>query len=204
MPQNRIAELAARAGLKIPELAKIIDVKAPTLRVYTRGEREPRPALAEKIAEALGCTANEVMGFDMNGGPPPKDVGENQIPVYGNAAAGLGADVTDVSSPVEYVDRHPLMASSANGYAVFVVGTSMEPRFREGEIVYVRPGKPPRKGDDVVVQIEDGKTRTAIVKEYVSADDDEVTLRQYNPSKEITIRRDTIAAIHIVCGTSIT
>jgi len=204
MAQNRIAELAARAGLKIPELARLIDVKAPTLRVYTRGEREPRPALAEKIAEALGCTANEVMGFDTNGGPPLKDVGENQIPVYGNAAAGLGADVTDVSSPVEYVGRHPLMASSANGYAVFVVGTSMEPRFREGEIVYVRPGKPPRKGDDVVVQIEDDKSRSAIVKEYVSADDDEVTLCQHNPAKEIKIRRDVVSAIHIVCGTSIT
>jgi len=204
MAQNRIAELAARAGLKIPELARLIDVKAPTLRVYTRGEREPRPALAEKIAEALGCTANEVMGFDTNGGPPLKDVGENQIPVYGNAAAGLGADVTDVSSPVEYVGRHPLMASSANGYAVFVVGTSMEPRFREGEIVYVRPGKPPRRGDDVVVQIEKDKTRTAIVKEYVSADDEDVTLRQHNPTKEIKIRRDSVAAIHIVCGTSIT
>ena len=204
MAQNRIAELAARAGLKIPELARLINVKAPTLRVYTRGEREPRPALAEKIAEALGCTANEVMGFDTNGGPPLKDVGENQIPVYGNAAAGLGADVTDVSSPVEYVGRHPLMASSANGYAVFVVGTSMEPRFREGEIVYVRPGKPPRRGDDVVVQIEKDKTRTAIVKEYVSADDEDVTLRQHNPTKEIKIRRDSVSAIHIVCGTSIT
>ena len=203
MPQNRIAELAARAGLKIPELAKLIDVKAPTLRVYTRGEREPRPALAEKIAEALGCTANEVMGFDMNGGQAPREAGENQIPLYGNAAAGLGADVTDVSSPVEYIDRHPLLAGSAAGYAVFVVGTSMEPRFREGEIVYCKPGKPPCQGDDVVVQIDDGNGRTAIVKEYVSADDDEITLRQFNPEKKITIRRSSVVSVHTVCGTAI-
>jgi phage repressor protein C with HTH and peptisase S24 domain len=203
MSSNRIAELAARAGIKIPELAKRIGMKPATLRVYTRGEREPRPALAEKIAEALDCTANEVMGFDMNGGPPPREAGNNQIPLYGNAAAGIGADVTNVSSPVEYIDRHPAMMSSAAGYAVFVIGTSMEPRFREGEIVYCRPGKPARRGDDVVVQIEDDTGRTAIVKEYVSADDAVITLRQHNPEKTITIPRDRVVSVHTVCGTTI-
>ena len=203
MVNNRIAELAARAGIKIPELAKRIDMKAATLRVYTRQEREPRPALAEKIAATLGCTANEVMGFDMNGGPPPREASENQIPLYGNAAAGIGADVTDVSSPVEYIDRHPAMMSSASGYAVFVIGSSMEPRFREGEIVYCRPGKPARRGDDVVVQLEDDTGRTAIVKQYMSADDTVITLRQFNPEKTITISRERVISVHTVCGTTI-
>lgn len=203
MAQNRIAELCARVGIKSSDLARQIGMRPATLRTYIRGEREPRPALAEKLADALECSVNEIMGYDANGGPPLKDYKETQIPLYGNAAAGLGADVTDVTSPVEYIGAHPALASSNAGYAVFVVGTSMEPRYREGEIVYVKPGKPPRKGDDVVVQIEDGKTRTAVVKEYVSASDDQVTLRQYNPDIEIFIDRDSIVSIHPICGMAV-
>ncbi len=203
LAQNRIAELCARAGIKSPELARRIDMRPATLRTYIRGEREPRPALAEKLADALECSVNEIMGYDANGGPPPKERGESQIPLYGNAAAGLGADVTDVTSPVEYISAHPSLATTNAGYAVFIVGTSMEPRYREGEIVFVKPGKPPRAGDDVVVQIEDDRTRTAIVKEFVSADNEHVTLRQYNPDTEISLSRDSVVSIHPICGMTV-
>ena len=60
-----------------------------------------------------------------------------------------------------------------------------------------------RRGDDVVVQIEDDTGRTAIVKEYVSADDAVITLRQHNPEKTITIPRDRVISVHTVCGTTI-
>lgn len=203
MAQNRIAELCARAGIKSPELARRIDMRPATLRTYIRGEREPRPALAEKLADALECSVNEIMGYDANGAPPPKEPGNSQIPLYGNAAAGLGADVTDVTTPVEYIIAHPSLASSSAGYAVFVVGTSMEPRYREGEIVFVKPGKPPRRGDDVVVQLEDDKARTAIVKEFVSADNDHITLRQYNPDTEISLPRESVVSIHPICGMTV-
>ena len=178
-------------------------MRPATLRTYIRGEREPRPALAEKLADALECSVNEIMGYDANGAPPPKEPGNSQIPLYGNAAAGLGADVTDVTTPVEYIIAHPSLASSSAGYAVFVVGTSMEPRYREGEIVFVKPGKPPRRGDDVVVQLEDDKARTAIVKEFVSADNDHITLRQYNPATEISLPRESVVSLPPISGKTV-
>ena len=205
MPKNRIKELAARAGVSTTDLARRIDMNAPALRRYLRHETQPKTELAERIAAALGCTINEVLGFDQNGGPPARETPQTQIPLYGNAAAGEGADVSDVTAPIEYIEQHPAMSGSSVGYAVFVIGTSMEPRFREGEIVYIKPGKPPRRGDDVVVQIEDAgsRQRYAIVKQFISNADGTLTLGQFNPEREIQFDSKTVLAIHCVCGTFI-
>ena len=76
------------------------------------------------------------------------------IPLYGSAEAGLGSDLTNVDSAVDFIEPHPAIRNNKGGYACYVVGTSMEPRFQQGEIVYVSPGRPAKQGDDVIVQMK--------------------------------------------------
>ena len=90
--------------------------------------------------------------------------------------------------------------AEANAYAVFVVGTSMEPRFNTGEILYVDPSAPVRRGPDVVVQINDDGELRAVVKQFKNADDKLVRVEQLNPRKEITFDKNTVTALHAVQG----
>ena len=86
------------------------------------------------------------------------------------------------------------------GYACYGVGTSIQPRFQQGEIVYASPGRPPKQGDDVIVQMKKGEEITAIIKRFISLDDAEITLHHLNPDSEITVDKTEITAIHVIIG----
>lgn len=61
--------------------------------------------------------------------------------------------LTDV---IQYAPRSPSMTSNRQFYAVYVNGSSMEPKFDPGDLIYVDPRRPPAIGDYVVVQLRDG------------------------------------------------
>jgi phage repressor protein C with HTH and peptisase S24 domain len=108
-----------------------------------------------------------------------------------------GQKLADVLAP-------PALLTVRDAYAVYVAGTSMEPRYRAGETVYVHPHLPVRAGDFVVVQLqptEDGEPPAGYIKEFVSFDERRLRLRQYNPKKFILFPADTVGAVHrIVLG----
>jgi len=77
------------------------------------------------------------------------------VPVINRVAAGYPAEFTDLGYPAgvadEYIGRPPGL-EDASAFAVRVVGDSMEPRYREGDIVLVSPGATIRSGDDCYVR----------------------------------------------------
>lgn len=196
---NNIDKLTRVMGISLSELARRVDMEPHTLRRYARNETQPKAELALKLGTIFGCDPAEVMGF-----ATPEQLPISKIPLYGSAEAGIGSDITDMDRAIDHVDRPPFLLSATNAYAIYVVGESMSPRFRSGEIVYVDPAVPIRRGGDCIVQMaEDGKL-TAIVKEYKNANDEHVLLQQYNPDKEIKITKDKVISIHSIRGMYIT
>lgn len=196
--QNNILNLARSKSISISELARRIDMEPHTLRRYTRGETEPKSDLALKLADVFGCMPSEVLGLEPVGDPIGK------MPLYGPVAAGHFNGQTCMDKAVDHIGRPSFLISKENAYAVFVVGESMEPRFKAGEVLFVDPDAPIRQGSDVVVQInldENYGELTAVTKEFKSWDNDTLTLHQLNPDKLITIARNQITAIHSVQGT---
>lgn len=120
------------------------------------------------------------------------------IPVYGQAMGGddgrfifNGGKIADVLAP-------PALVSVRDAYAVYVVGDSMEPRYRAGEVAYVHPHMPVRKGDFVVVQIQPGENepREGYIKEFVSLDAKRLRLTQLNPRKTIEFPASQVVSVH--------
>tara|TARA_R110001606_G_scaffold99306_1_gene219135 strand:+ start:118 stop:714 length:597 start_codon:yes stop_codon:yes gene_type:complete len=192
---NNILTLSKKVGISISEVARRIDMQPHTLRRYARGDSEPKLELANKIAEIFGCTATEVLGIETVAGHPL-----GKIPLYGSASAGLGSDITNMDRAVDHINRPSFLISQANAYAVFVVGESMEPRFRSGEVLFVDPDAPVRKGADVIVQTIEDEELTAIIKTYISSDDHDLKLQQLNPNKELLIPKTKVTSIHAVQG----
>jgi phage repressor protein C with HTH and peptisase S24 domain len=104
---------------------------------------------------------------------------------------------------IEMTSRPPNLAGAMLAYAVYVVGSSMEPRYHSGELVYVHPGRPVDVGAYVLVQVkpkEDGDAPRAVVKRLVRRSATKVMLEQFNPKKTIELKTADIISMHRVVG----
>ena len=103
------------------------------------------------------------------------------IPLIGLTQAGGGGFFDDGGFPVGQgwdqirfprVDDH-------NAYALEVTGDSMEPLYRNGDILVISPNSAARKGDRVVVRTTDGEVMAKIlVRRTAKA----VELASFNPA----------------------
>ncbi len=84
----------------------------------------------------------------------PSIAAGRQVPVINKVEAGYPADFNDLDYPVGIADDYVRCPDlhDPNAFAVRVVGDSMEPRFREGDIVIFSPAAEVQNGDDCFVR----------------------------------------------------
>lgn len=101
---------------------------------------------------------------------------------------------------VRYIARPPALWAARDAYAISFMGTSMQDRYKQGDVGIVDPRRTPGPGDDVVVQLTDGNggsdVMTVLVKELVRASGSYVELRQLNPERTFRIPRSQVARMH--------
>lgn len=76
------------------------------------------------------------------------------VPVINKVAAGYPAEFNDLDYPVGIADDYVRCPDlhDPNAFAVRVIGDSMEPKFREGDIVVFSPAVEVQNGDDCFVR----------------------------------------------------
>ena len=127
-------------------------------------------------------------------------MGALDLPVYASAQGGPDGMLVGYD-PIEWIERPAPLAGVPNAFAMYVVNDSMEPRFRQGDLLLIHPQRPVRKGNDVlVVTLSDTDDHEAFIKELVSVDPEQVTLRQLNPEKTFTIPRSKVSGLNLVVG----
>lgn len=110
------------------------------------------------------------------------------VPIIGRLAAGEDADTTEAESFAPGEADAYLVYSGApkEAFAVRVVGDSMEPDYRDGDMVVVDPGRPATSGICCVIYSHDGGDRSARLKR-LSVRGKTATLtslnKQYPPAK---------------------
>ncbi|MHC4265432.1 MAG: S24 family peptidase [Planctomycetota bacterium] len=77
------------------------------------------------------------------------------VPIINKVSAGYPADFNDLDYPVGIADDYVRCPgiNDPNAFAVRVVGDSMEPKFREGDIVIFSPAEEVRNGDDCFIRM---------------------------------------------------
>ncbi|MCB1462094.1 MAG: hypothetical protein KDJ90_06640 [Nitratireductor sp.] len=106
-------------------------------------------------------------------------------------------------TPLDLADRPPALVGVDDAYACWVRGASMEPAFREGDLVVVHPYKPFVAGDYVVIQqasANDGEP-VAFIKQFVRLQNGDVVARQLNPAAIVTFPKATILKVHKILST---
>lgn len=128
---------------------------------------------------------------------------ENRIPVLGMAECGPDGWSLWNGDVVDYVPRPPNLAGASQAYAVFVMGTSMEPRYHPGELVYIHPGKPITVGSYVLVQLHpesDGEAPKAVLKRLSRRSGNKIVLEQFSPARSFTLAMADVVSVHRVVG----
>jgi len=76
------------------------------------------------------------------------------VPIINKVTAGYPADFNDLDYPVGIADDYARCPDlhDANAFAVRVIGDSMEPKFKEGDIVIFSPASEVHNGDDCFIR----------------------------------------------------
>lgn len=194
---SRIA-LAARSfpgGQK--GLAAEIGVHRNTLSSWISGKTSPTAKQLEALAKATGQAPGSFAAGSADGDARGD---RNDIPILGTAAGSVAGSIAVSETVVDWAPRPVGLAHARDAYALFVSGSSMEPRYRPGELIFVYPGRPAVPGDIVVIQTQryQGGHVVAYVKELVRRTEKAIVARQYNKPAEIEFTHDSITAVHRV------
>ena len=171
--------LAERSDMSPSGLAKKSGLDPTTFNKSKRitPDGRARWPSTESIAKALAATGASVESFvsligELNGTA-------QAVPLIGFAEAGAGGYFDDGGFPVgKGWDEIAFPAvTDEHAYALEISGESMQPTYRDGDVIIVSPAAPVRRGDRVVVKTKNGEV---IVKELKRQTAKQVELKSLN------------------------
>ncbi len=179
-----IEALASKNGLTPSGMAKKAGLDPTTFNKSKRttASGKPRWPSTESIAKILEATDSSFDDFSRlvmtAGGKIPDHTAP--IPLIGFAQAGVGGFFDDGGFPVGGswdLVKFPEIRDE-NAYALEVSGNSMEPMYREGDILIVSPGAEIRRHDRVIVKTLEGQI---LAKELLRKTATQIELYSLNP-----------------------
>ncbi|HEX4367100.1 MAG TPA: helix-turn-helix transcriptional regulator [Rhodopila sp.] len=184
-----IDTLAAENGLSASGLAKRSGLDATTFNPSKRRmpdgrNRWPSTESVAKVLEATGATLENFSSLVSGARALASNAGgrgvSRRVPLIGLAQAGGEGYFDDGGYPVgggwDEVSLPEI--ADPNAYALEISGESMEPVFRDGDLVIVSPSAPIRRGDRVVVRTVGGEV---MAKQLARRSARRVELKSLNP-----------------------
>ncbi|MCV6548581.1 MAG: hypothetical protein OIF56_15085 [Cohaesibacter sp.] len=114
-------------------------------------------------------------------------VGLMDIPVRGTAAGSMTGAMQLDENVIEFVRRPPSLTTAQNAFAIYVIGDSMHPEHKNGDLRFVHPDRPPKQGDSVIIETYNPSTeeKEVFIKEFVKRSGNEIICKQHNPPAEV-------------------
>ncbi len=221
--EARLKELGSNAYRAAVEAG----LKRDAIRNVLRGKSEnPRRDTLENVARALKWTVNDLLAGEDIGAPEPSHqpeatppaaarrgeisspipvdalYGARDLPLLGFARggyAGKGMFFDNGAPSMVFTYRPVYLAGARDAYAVIVSGTSMAPRYVNGEMVYADPRRMVKPGDYVVIEQHNGE---GFIKQLVRRVEGFVICRQHNPDSEVKFVSEHVKSVHLIVGST--
>ncbi|HRK95349.1 MAG TPA: helix-turn-helix transcriptional regulator [Rhodospirillales bacterium] len=177
--------LADQRGMSPSGLAKRAGLDPTTFNKSKRITRDgklrwPSTESISKILQASGATMGEFISL-LN--ENSNQTSFQKLPLIGMAQAGAEGYFDDAGYPagsgwdeVVFPD-----ARDEHAYALEIAGDSMEPVFRDGDVIIVSPLARPRRGDRVVVKTRAGEVMAKLLRRQTAQ---RIELVSFNPAHE--------------------
>lgn len=204
---ERLKALRARAGVSMAEAAAALGLKtASGYQHYEDPKKFFKRYLPREILEKLAplfagraakgeapVTADEVWALGGSVGDPPVIVEPGApplktsfAPIYSAAQGGRGHIIIDLN-PIEEARPPDELLRVRDAYGILIVGESMVPAYRPGDVAWVNPHKPVERDTDVVLyHVPPHGEAEAIIKTLIGISQREWKLRQYQPPRDFT------------------
>jgi phage repressor protein C with HTH and peptisase S24 domain len=180
-----IDTLAVERGLSPSGLARLAGLDPTTFNKSKRSTaggklRWPGTESIAKILDATGATLPEFMAYLTGDG---NSTLLRRVPLIGLAQAGSDGYFDDGGYPTSSGWDEIAFPDGADphAYALEVSGDSMEPVFRDGDIIIISPEKDVRRGDRVVAKSRQGEVLAKILGRMTAT---KVELKSINPDYE--------------------
>lgn len=180
---SAIDALAEKHQLTASGLARRAGLDATTFNKSKRHgqdgrKRWPSTESLSKVIEATGASLDDFLSLLSEGGSAGR-----RIPLIGLAQAGAGGYFDDAGYPVgEGWDEVEFPNGAGDGtFALEVAGDSMEPLYREGDVLLVSRAEQVRRGDRVVVRTREGEVMAKVLSRRTA---NVVELRSINPAHD--------------------
>jgi phage repressor protein C with HTH and peptisase S24 domain len=181
--------LAERYGMSASGLARKAGLDATSFNRSKRSspegrDRWPSTESVAKVLRATGASLDEFLRLI----EPDLEKPKSMIPLIGLTQAGAGRSFTEDGMPtggpgweeVEFPDL-----SSEKVFALEVQGDSMEPLYRDGDVLIVSPTANVRKGDRVVVRTTGGEVTAKEIKRKTAKSIELRSLNAEHPDRTI-------------------
>jgi phage repressor protein C with HTH and peptisase S24 domain len=180
-----IDRLAKEKGLSPSGLARTAGLDATTFNRSKRVTREgklrwPSTESIAKILDATGASLGEFLSYvaESEGGGFYAN-----FPVIGFARAGVEGYFDDAGYPIgggwEEIPFPDI--GDAHAYALEISGESMEPVYRDGDVIIVSPNADIRRGDRVVLKTRSGEVMAKLLRRRTAR---KYELISFNPAHE--------------------
>lgn len=224
----KLRVMVQRSGRSYREIAKAAGYRnASSVQRYFSDDYEANYLplnIAAKLAkgfEGSPVSPDEVIA--LSGVPslpnaiPFRPMGPNtddpaDVPVYGTALGTLldvdGGAVEQTylnqGDIITYFSRPSALRGRTDIYGLFIQGSSMAPRFEEGEMTYAETRKPPKVGEDAVIYLVDTDSndgeefKACLIKRIVRRTSEYIELQQFNPACTFRVPAERVKAVHRV------
>ncbi len=201
--------LAAEHGLSPSGLAKRAGLDPTTFNPSKRRMPDGRQRWpsTESLSKVLSATGAELDAFTalVTGAralPAANRAGARRVPLIGLAQAGGDGYFDDGGYPVgggwDEVSLPEI--ADPNAYALEISGESMEPVFRDGDLVIVSPSAPIRRGARVVVRTRRGEVMAKQLQRRSARRVELLSLNPAHPSYSFELHE--VAWIHRIVWAS--
>lgn len=199
-----------RNGMMVKELAEKADVSTTTIRNLEKGTNQPNAKTRMAIVRSLGYSTYEEMLAATGHISTPRHretpADGDSIPVYSTVPAGDGdMEPTDLGhdngiSDGRRIPRWLVGVDDPDAFGLEIVGDSMSPDYRPGDVVICSPEAVKLPGMIAAVRLDDGSCTIKRV-EVVDGDDDVWALVPINPMHRTRhVPRDSVVRMSRVVG----
>lgn len=208
------ALLAARekAGLsqaQLASLAKCSQQLIGALEAGTTLTTKFLPRIASVLGVPPGDLDNEYAGLPAPVGnvsrniPAQQLMGERDFKIYAAVEGGAGQIIRS-TDPVDFMPRPSPVSQVKDAYGLYVIGDSMVPEYRPGDIAIVNPHLPIIPDEVYIFYAEREGEARATIKHLRRISADLWHLRQWNPpdgfKQDFTLNRREWNICHRVLG----
>lgn len=188
---DAIDRLAKAHGLTASGLARRAGLDPTTFNKSKRITRDGKPRWPStesisKILEATGAGLNEFVSYIGSGA---NSLIHHTIPVIGFAQAGTSGHFDDAGYPMgagwEEITFPDI--GDPHAYALEISGESMEPVYRDGDIVIVCPQANIRRGDRVVLKTREGEVMAKVLRRQTASKYELKSLHPDHPDRWLAV-----------------